>query len=102
MRRYCSLALRVELGGKTVAFTGDSGWTDELLPFTTGADLLLCECTYFDSTQLDFHINYPTLARKRDSFDVGRIVLTHVGREVIDHASEVEMELASDGMKLRV
>jgi ribonuclease BN (tRNA processing enzyme) len=102
MKRYCSLALRLELGGKTIAFTGDSGWTDQLLPFTAGADLLLCECTYFDSTQLNFHINYPLLAKKRASFDVGRIVLTHIGREVIDHVSEVEMELASDGMKLIV
>jgi len=102
MKRYCSLALRLELGGKTVAFTGDSGWTDDLPPFTKGADLLLCECTYFDSTQLEFHINYPLLAQKRSSFDVGRMVLTHIGREVIDRGAEVEMELASDGMKLTV
>jgi ribonuclease BN (tRNA processing enzyme) len=102
MKRFCSMALRVELNGKTVAFTGDSGWTDELVPFTAGADLFMCECTYFESTQLDFHINYPLLARKRASFDVGRMVLTHIGREVLEHNSEVKLEMASDGMKLHV
>jgi ribonuclease BN (tRNA processing enzyme) len=102
MKRDPSLALKVRLNGKTIAFTGDSGWTDELVPFSAGADLFLCECTYFESTELGFHINYPLLAEKRGSFDVGRMVLTHVGREVIDRNSEVEMEVAFDGMKLRV
>lgn len=102
MKRFCSLAFRVELDGKTIAFTGDSGWTDALVPFTAGADLFVCECTYFDSTELDFHINYPLLERKSSSFDVGRMVLTHVGREVLDHNSDVKLEIASDGMKLHV
>lgn len=102
MKRDCSLAFRVDMGGKTIAFTGDSGWTDELVPFAAGADLFVCECTYFESTQLNFHINYPMLAKKRSSFDVGRMVLTHVGREVLDHDSEIKLEMASDGMKLRV
>ncbi|MGH8014463.1 MAG: MBL fold metallo-hydrolase, partial [Candidatus Binataceae bacterium] len=30
MKPDVSLALRVEMAGKTVAFTGDSGWTEEL------------------------------------------------------------------------
>lgn len=102
MKRDRSLALRIALDGKTVAFTGDSGWTDELVPFAAGADLFICECTYFESSQLNFHINYPLLAEKRGLFDVGRMMLTHMGREVLDRIGEVEMELASDGMKVHV
>jgi ribonuclease BN (tRNA processing enzyme) len=102
MKRDASLALKLGLDGKTIAFSGDSGWTDELVRFTAGADLFLCECTYYESTQLDFHINYPLLAEKRSSFDVGRIVLTHIGREVLDRQSAVKMEMAFDGMKLQV
>ena len=67
-----------------IAFSGDSGWTDEMVPFIAGVDLFLCECTYFESTGLDFHMNYPLLAAKREHFDVGRMVLTHIGREVLD------------------
>jgi ribonuclease BN (tRNA processing enzyme) len=102
MKRDYSLAFRLVLDGKTIVFTGDSGWTDKLPPFAAGADLCLCECTYFESSQLDFHINYPLLAAKRDLFDVGRMVLTHVGREVIDRAKQIRMETAFDGMKIRV
>lgn len=102
MRHDISLALRIELDGKTLAFSGDSGWTDELITLAAGADLFLCECTYFDSTQLGFHLSYPVIAKNRARFDVGRMVLTHVGREVLDRDAEIDMEVASDGMKLEV
>jgi ribonuclease BN (tRNA processing enzyme) len=100
MKPDVSLALRLEIGGKTVVFTGDSGWTDKLVDFTAGADLFLCECTYFESTQLGFHLNYPLLSRNRARFDVGRMVLTHIGREVLERSSEVDIEMASDGMTI--
>ncbi len=102
MKRDVSLALRVEQDGRTIAFSGDSGWTDAMIPFVAGADLFLCECTYFESTQLDFHMNYPGLAANRARFDVGRMVLTHVGREVLERTSEVKLELAQDGMKIAI
>src|SRR5439155_3256054 len=46
-RRDVSLALRLALDGKRIAFSGDTGWTERLLPFSESADLFLCECTYF-------------------------------------------------------
>jgi ribonuclease BN (tRNA processing enzyme) len=101
-KRDISLALKLGVDGKTIAFSGDSGWTEALVPFAAGADLFVCECTYFESTQLDFHLNYPLLAENLHRFDVDRIVLTHIGREVLAHDSEIRMEMASDGMKLRV
>jgi ribonuclease BN (tRNA processing enzyme) len=102
MKRDISLAYRIAIGGKSIAFSGDSGWTEELLPFVAGADLFLCECTYFDSVQLDFHMNYPQLDANRARFDVGRMVLTHVGREVLDRDQEVKLEMAQDGMRIKV
>ncbi len=97
-----SLAFKVAVDGKTIVFSGDSGWTDELIPFSSGADLFLCECTYFDSSGFEFHINYPLLAANRERFRVGRMVLTHLGREVLNRKSEVAMEMAFDGMKIEV
>jgi ribonuclease BN (tRNA processing enzyme) len=102
MKRNVSLAFRLSIGSKTIAFSGDSGWTEEMLPFVAGADLFLCECTYFESTQLDFHMNYPKLDANRARFDVGRMVLTHVGREVLDRDREVKLEMARDGMRITV
>ncbi len=102
MKRDISLAFRIELAGKTIAFSGDSGWTDALPEFVAGANLFLCECTYFESAQLDFHMNYPSLSANRRRFDVGRMVLTHIGREVLDRRREVKLPMARDGMRIRL
>ena len=97
-----SLALRVTVGGRSLAFSGDSGWTDELVGISAGADLFLCECTYFDSVKLKFHLNYPLLAANRDKFKVGRMVLTHLGREVLSRKDEIALEMGYDGMKIEI
>jgi ribonuclease BN (tRNA processing enzyme) len=102
MQREPSLAFKLGINGKTIAFSGDSGWTDDLIGFTAGADVFLCECTYFDSAHLAFHMNYPQLAAQRERFDVRRMILTHVGREVLNREGEVRLETATDGMKIQV
>jgi ribonuclease BN (tRNA processing enzyme) len=101
MKRDLCLALKVRIGGKTIAFSGDTGWVDELVGFAAGADLFLCECTYFDNP-LGVHLSYPLLQSKRRKFDVKRMMLTHIGREVLEHGSQINMELAADGMKIEV
>ena len=97
-----SLSLKIVADGKTFVFSGDTGWNDELVEFSEGADLLLCECTYFESDHLRFHMNYPELKRNLERFKVKRIVLTHLGREPLKHSREIEMEMGFDGMKLEL
>jgi ribonuclease BN (tRNA processing enzyme) len=101
MKRDLCLALKITIGGKTIAFSGDTGWVDDLVSFTAGADLFLCECTYFENP-LRVHLSYPLLESKRPNFDVKRMMLTHIGREVLEHRSQLNMELAADGMKIEV
>jgi ribonuclease BN (tRNA processing enzyme) len=95
-----SLGFRVTADGRSLAFSGDSGWTEELVGLSAGADLFLCECTYFGSNHLDFHLNYPTIERNRGRFTAKRIVLTHLGREVLERIGDVGMETADDLMKI--
>lgn len=97
-----SLSLRIDGGGKSIVFSGDSGWNDELVELSAGADLFLCECTYYESTELTFHLNYPLLAANRDKFKVRRMVLTHLGREVLSRADEIVFEMGYDGMKIEI
>jgi ribonuclease BN (tRNA processing enzyme) len=101
MKRDLCLALKVTIGGKKIAFSGDTGWTDDLIGFAAGADLFLCECTYFENP-LGVHLSYPLLESKRRNFDVRRMMLTHLGREVLDRRSQLKMELADDGVKIEV
>ena len=95
-----SLSIKIAVNGKTFVFSGDTGWNDALVDFSAKADLLLCECTYFESDHLRFHINYPELKANLDRFNVKRMILTHLGREAISHTREIEIEMGFDGMKL--
>src|SRR5580700_2518547 len=98
-----SLSLRIDGGGKSIVFSGDSGWNDELVEFSAGADLFLCECTYYESAHLKFHLNYPQLAANRDKFNVRRMVLTHLGREMLSRREdEIALEMGYDGMKVEI
>jgi ribonuclease BN (tRNA processing enzyme) len=93
-----SLAYRISFGGKAIVFSGDTGWTDDLITLSAGADLFLCECTYFNQPGLDFHISYKHFITQHRRFSARRLLLTHIGREVLEHESEVTLEMASDGM----
>ena len=97
-----SLSFRVDAGGKSIVFSGDSGWNDELVKLSDGAELFLCECTYYESAELNFHLNYPLLAANRDKFKVRRMVLTHLGREVLSRENEIAIEMGFDGMKIEI
>jgi ribonuclease BN (tRNA processing enzyme) len=97
-----SLAFRISLGGKAVVYSGDTGWTDDLITLSAEADLFLCECTYFDQPSLDFHISYRHFMTQRHRLSARRLVLTHIGREVLEHESEIALETANDGMVIEI
>ena len=45
---------------------------------------------------------YPQIAQQRSRFNVGRMVLTHLGHEMHEHKADVKIEMAFDGMELEV
>jgi ribonuclease BN (tRNA processing enzyme) len=92
-----SLGLLVEIDGKRVLYSGDTGWTEELVARSQGTDLFICECCFFE-TRVDFHLDYPRLHENRERFGSKRMILTHLGREVQARRDQVEIELASDGL----
>jgi ribonuclease BN (tRNA processing enzyme) len=92
-----SLGLRVELDGKVIVYSGDSGWTEEFVRRTEDVDLFICECCYWD-TKHWFHINYPDFERNRARIRPRRLVLSHLGREVLEKLDSVKEEVAHDGM----
>ena len=96
-----SLGLRVELGGKVIAFSGDTEWTDALIELSRAADLFVCECLHTLPFP-NFHIDYQTLQGKRPQLSCKRILLTHLGAQMIARAAagELELECADDGMKI--
>lgn len=87
------MALRVALGEKCVAYTGDGAYTEELAEFVAGADLLIAEC-YFYSKPVNWHLNYPDIAR----LNAKKTVLTHMHTDMLAHAEAVPEICAHDGM----
>ena len=93
--------LRVEVGGKLIAYSGDARWTEHLAAVAKGADLFICEASYFDRDD-PAHISYRTLMEHRDELGAKRIVLTHLGAETLARLSEIELEHTNDGMVIEV
>jgi ribonuclease BN (tRNA processing enzyme) len=91
------LALRVEVAGKAITYTGDGEWTDGLGELARDADLLIAEC-YFHDKPVRWHLNYPALAEHLPGCGARRVILTHMSREMLARAHEIPEELAHDGL----
>ncbi len=89
-------ALRVEYGGKVVAYSGDTEWTDSLIDVARGADLFVCEAYFFEK-KIRYHLDYRTVQVQRARLGCQRLILTHMSDDMLRRAGEVEAECAHDG-----
>jgi ribonuclease BN (tRNA processing enzyme) len=62
-----------------------------------GADLFICEAYSYDKP-IPHHLSYATLRERRDRLDCKRLILTHLGPEMLGRA--VDEEVAEDGLVL--
>jgi ribonuclease BN (tRNA processing enzyme) len=96
-----ALALRLGLGGRVIAYTGDTAWTDVLLRAADGAHLLIAEAYRMDKN-VPYHLRHADLVSRRHLLTSDRVVLTHMGAEVLSRAAELSFEAAHDGLVLDV
>ena len=94
-------ALRVEVGGRVVAYTGDGEWTDQLALIGRDADLLIAECYYYDKP-VKWHLNYPDVREYLRDVGAKRVILTHLSREMLAHLPDIPEECAGDGLVVTV
>ncbi|MFG2665709.1 MBL fold metallo-hydrolase [Streptomyces sp. NPDC048387] len=75
-----SYGIRVEHGGRVLAYSGDTGVCPELGALAEGADLFLCEAsfTHGKETVPDLHLNGREAGEYARGGRVGRLVLTHI------------------------
>jgi len=93
----CPQGLIVEAENRRIAYSGDTGWFDDLPQQVAGCDVFICECTLHEPV-FEFHLDIETLVAKRDQFDCGRMLLTHLGAEMSDRRGKLEIETADDGL----
>jgi ribonuclease BN (tRNA processing enzyme) len=94
-------ALRVECAGRTVAYSGDTEWCEELVAAARGADLFVCEAYTFER-RVRYHLDHATLARNLERIGARRVILTHLGPEMLAHRQEAAAECADDGLVVEV
>jgi ribonuclease BN (tRNA processing enzyme) len=97
-----STGLRLTDGTRTLAYSGDTGWTENLIRLASGADLFLTECTYFDIRSAS-HLDFITLSANRGRLQTARIMLTHMGADVLSRLAEIESQgylTAHDGLSI--
>ena len=92
-----ALALRVAWQGHTIAYTGDTEWTETLVELAQGADLLIAE-GYTNQRKIRFHLDVATLDQHAGRLAARRVILTHLSADVLARAEELGWETASDGM----
>jgi len=96
-----SLALKVSYDGKELLFSGDSAWTDRFLDQARAVDLFLCECSFYDAGTGN-HVNYLKLRENLPRLQCRKLVLTHLGEEMLARKKDISEMLAEDGMVFEI
>lgn len=92
-------ALRVDGPKASVAYSGDTEWTDALIDAASNADLFLCEG--YSLAPVAWHLDLDTLARHRDELTCRQLVLTHLSASTL--ASDLSgWQVAHDSWSLDV
>jgi ribonuclease BN (tRNA processing enzyme) len=95
-----STALRLSDGNKTCAYSGDTEWTDALLPIARDADLFICECYAF-AGRLTGHMSWEILRTKLAALAAKQTMVTHMNPTMLAKLDEVRaggVLVAEDGL----
>jgi ribonuclease BN (tRNA processing enzyme) len=105
-----TFGFRIEHGGRTLAYSADTGPSDDLVGLAEDADVLLCEASFLDGPDLpgDLHLTARQAAEHAARAGVGELVLTHLvawndPAVTLEQASEAfsgPLRLASCGLQL--
>jgi ribonuclease BN (tRNA processing enzyme) len=87
----------ISTGRERIAYSGDTGWFDDLPERVGDADLFICECTY-RSEGFGLHLSHERLSAHRDEFDCGRLLLTHLGSAMHAIRQKLDFDVADDGL----
>jgi ribonuclease BN (tRNA processing enzyme) len=96
-----ALVLRLTLAGRTIAYTGDTAWTGAIADAAADADLLIAEGYYRDKN-IPFHLRLADLDAHRGQLSARRVIVTHMSADVLDGEHPTSLELAHDGLVLRL
>ena len=95
-----STALRL-LDGQTVfAYSGDTEWTEALLPIAAEANLFVCECYAYEG-RITGHMTWEILKPRMRGLRARRVMVTHMNPTVLARLDEIRAAgvlVADDGL----
>jgi ribonuclease BN (tRNA processing enzyme) len=96
-----ALSLRLAVGGKVIAYTGDTAWTGSLAEVAAAADVLIAEA-YYREKAVPYHLRLADLDQHRAELASRQIVLTHMSSDMLAQDGQPGYQAASDGLILRI
>jgi len=99
--------------GKKIVYSGDTKICDNLIKLAQGADLLIQDCTYFDSKESkeyeNKHATLQNIIEMLKQIEVREVILTHISRRYRDPNELREkikdypnLKIAKDFMKIKL
>lgn len=105
-----SVAYRIESNGKSIVYSGDTGYTESLIELAKDTDLLLIECSFPDELKFECHLTPSEAGKIASASRAKKIILTHLYADCdeIDILSQVrkyvdvDVILAEDLMEIQI
>ncbi len=105
-----SVGFRFEMGGRIIAFSGDSGYCSELIRLCREADIAVLECSHADEYAVEGHLSPSLAAKIAQEAGVKQLILTHFYpdalesdlKSVAQKYFDGEIHLAYDGFRIEV
>ena len=105
-----SLAYKLDSGGKTAVYSGDTDYTDSFIDFSSGADLLIIECSLPDRLKRPGHLTPTEVIKIADLSKPKKMVITHMYPvcdeehiyEQIKNSTDCEVILGEDFLEIEV
>jgi len=104
-----SLAIRLEYEGRSLVYSGDTGYCEELIELSEEADLLIIECSNSKEFYVEHHLSPEDIALISERAKVKRIILSHfyphsenVDLDIIKERYKGEIFLAQDLMEIEI
>ncbi len=97
-------ALRFDVDGKVIAFTGDSEWVEAIVTAGRGADLYIMECYQYAGAPR-YHMSWEQIRAALDQIGARKVMLTHMATGMLAKSESIEdrrVILAEDGLAVVV
>lgn len=87
---------RLTAEGRTIAYTGDTEFTEALVECASNVDLFVAEAYFFDK-KVKLHLDLATLIEQLPRMQPKRVVLTHMSDDMLSRIGTLGFETAYDG-----